>query len=112
MYTPPPPNHPQATTAMVLGVVGLTGFAVCVTFFVAPIAWILGRKAVKEIDASAGKYGGRSEAKAGMIMGIIGTGLLVLALAFIALMIVIAVNGGFEDGTYEYNYSSLVGILP
>ena len=45
---------------------------------VSPVAWVLGAKAVREIDASPGRYGGRDRAQAGKIMGIIGTVLLVL----------------------------------
>ena len=43
-----------------------------------PFAWAIGAKAVREIDATPGRYGGRDQANAGKIMGIIGTVLLVL----------------------------------
>lgn len=84
-FTPAPPNHPQATTAMVLGLVGLVGSLVLcgLTLVVSPFAWALGRNSLKEIEASQGRLGGESSARAGMIMGIIGTVLLGLGLLMI-----------------------------
>ena len=77
----PQPVHPQSTTALVLGVIGL---AACQ--LVAPIAWAIGNKAVKEIDASGGAYGGRGEANAGKILGIVGTCLIgAMLLLFVTL---------------------------
>lgn len=77
-----PPRHPQATTAMVLGILGLV-----LCGFLAPFAWYTGAKAVSEIDASPWPYAGRSEANAGKIMGIVGTVLVGLGLlAFVALV--------------------------
>ena len=83
---PPPPNHPQATTAMVLGIIGLACCGIA-----SPFALFIGRKSMQEIDASGGQYGGRGQAQAGFIMGIIGTvlwviGLVVWVIAFGASM--------------------------
>ena len=73
------PDQPSATTAMVLGIVGLVGIVFCggLTLVLSPFAWAIGRKSVAEIDANPGRYGGRDKANAGKIMGIIGTVLLV-----------------------------------
>ena len=79
-----PPKHPQATTAMVLGILGLAVCGVC-----APFAWSIGGKAVKEIDANPAAYSGRSEANAGKIMGIIGTCLLIAGVGFALLFLTI-----------------------
>lgn len=104
---PPPPKHGQATPAMVLGIISLAGLFMCVVpVILAPVAWILGAKAVKEIDASPAAYSGRGEASAGKIMGIIGTVLLALALAGITILIVIGVNGGFDDDSFDDGYYS------
>ena len=86
-----PPEHPKATTAMVVGILGLTMCQVA-----APFAWVIGKRTVAEIDASGGRLGGRGQAQAGYIMGIVGTVLLGLAIAFliIYLVIVIALIGG------------------
>ena len=97
---PPPPggygvpqDHPKATTALVLGILGV----VCCSI-AAPFAWSIGKKAVSEIDASGGRMGGRGKAQAGYILGIVGTVLLILSLLF---FILAAVTGGisFEAGT-------------
>ncbi len=78
-----PPEHPQAVTAMVLGILGL----VCCGL-ASPFAIWTGRKAMNEIDASGGWQGGRGQAQAGFIMGIIGTVLWVLGVLFYVVMIV------------------------
>ena len=77
MYPVQPPDHPQAVTAMVLGILGL----VCCGL-ASPFAIWLGRKSMREIDASGGRVGGRGQAQAGFILGIIGTALWVLGLLF------------------------------
>ncbi len=87
-YAPIAPKHPQATTAMVLGIIGLVGgFLTGIAFVVAPFAWVIGGKAVREIDASPESYSGRDQAKAGQILGIIGTILLVLTILVVGLVI-------------------------
>jgi len=88
-----PENHPKAMTALILGIVGI----VCCSIL-APFAWSIGKKAVNEIDASGGRYGGRGQAQAGYILGIIGTVLLILGILFFVLA---AVTGGlsFSAGT-------------
>ncbi len=93
------PDHPSATTALVLGIVGLVGIALCggITLVLSPFAWVIGGRAVREIDAEPGRYAGRDRANAGRIMGIIGTVLLVLgvvALIGIIALIVAVPSGG------------------
>lgn len=80
-FAPARPDHPRATLALVLGIVGLVGgMVLCGVGLVAsPFAWGIGRSALKEIEAAQGQLGGESSARAGMIMGIIGTALLALA---------------------------------
>ena len=74
-YAPPRPDHPQSTLALILGIVGLVGaFMFCgLRLVVSPFAWALGRNALKDIRASQGRIGGEGQARAGMIMGIVGT---------------------------------------
>lgn len=83
-YPPPPygyaPDHPKATTSLVLGILGLV-----VCGFIAPFAWRVGKRTLDEIDGSQGRLGGRGQAQAGYILGIIGTA--VLALGLVALVI-------------------------
>lgn len=83
----PPPEHPQAVTAMVLGILGLVCCGVA-----SPFAIWTGRKAMNDIDASGGRVGGRGQAQAGFIMGIIGTVLWVLAVLFYVVMAGLAVS--------------------
>jgi hypothetical protein len=92
-YLYAPPKHPSAMTAMVLGIVGVAGGLMCfLPLFVAPFAWFYGHRVITEVDASNGTLGGRSEAKAGLILGIVGTVLLILALAFTVLWIVLTLT--------------------
>lgn len=91
-YGYPPQDHPQATTVLVLGILGLVLCQFC-----APFAWFMGRRVLTEIENSGGAIGGQGSAKAGYICGIIGTVIFVLYLLFVVLMIVIALAGGFSS---------------
>ena len=81
----PRPEQGQATTALVLGILGV---ALC--SLVAPFAWWIGRSSLREIDASGGALGGRGKAQAGYIMGIVGT--ILLALVVVGLVLLFAVD--------------------
>lgn len=83
----PPQDHPRAQMAMIFGILGL----VCCGFFAIP-AFIMGNNAVKEIDASGGRLGGRGMANAGKIMGIIGMVFLALGVLYFLAVIVFAVG--------------------
>lgn len=78
------PEHPQATTAMVLGILGL---ATCTVL--SPFAWRIGKRAVSEIDASNGQLGGRGPAQAGYVMGLVGTILLGIVVGGFILIVVV-----------------------
>ena len=92
-------SHQGATTAMWLGIVSVASLALglfcCVTFplvLCAPFAWGVGSRAKKAIDAQPGVYSNRSQAQAGVVMGIIGTVLGSLAIvAFAALFLWIGI---------------------
>ncbi|WP_062993344.1 DUF4190 domain-containing protein [Nocardia anaemiae] len=84
----PPQDHPQAVTIMILGILGLLMCQV-----LGPIAWVMGKKALNEIDASGGAIGGRGSVQAGYICGIIASILLILTLAFVIIIAVFAVIG-------------------
>lgn len=88
------PDHPSATTSMVLGIIGLAGIIFCggITLVLAPFAWAMGAKSVREIDEQPGRYAGRDKAQAGKWMGIIGTVLLVLGVLLLALVLVVGVS--------------------
>ena len=103
-YGAPAPTHGQATTSMVLGIVGLGSIVLAcgIGLVVSPVAWVLGSRSLKAIRASGGRLGGEGQAKAGKIMGIIGTVLLVLAIVgLIAFIALVAGSAGVDSG-YEY----------
>lgn len=93
-----PPRHPNANTALILGIVGLL-----LCQLVSPFAWWMGRKALTEIEAAPGQFSGAGEAKAGWVCGIIGTAFLGLGLAiglvFLVIAIIAAVSVGSTAGT-------------
>ncbi len=70
---------------MVLGILSI----VCCQI-VGPVAWIMGNKALKEIDAAPGYYSNRGSVQAGRIIGIVATVLLILVIAFYGLMFALA----------------------
>ena len=82
------PDHEQATTVLVLGILGIVLCQV-----LSPVAWVMGNRVVGEIDASGGQLGGRSTANAGRICGIVGTVLFGLGLLFAVVVIIVAVAG-------------------
>ncbi len=83
------PEHPQVTTAFVLGLVSLIGgFACGLPIFAGPFAWAMGARVRKEIDREPGRYGGREKATAAMIMGMVATGFVVLALLVLGVAVV------------------------
>lgn len=86
-YGPPPPDHPQATTVLVLGIVSLF-CAIC-----GPFAWVMGKKALNEIDASGGTVGGRSNVMIGYVLGIVTSVVLILYLLAVIFFIVVAIIG-------------------
>ena len=76
------PESSQATTILVLGILGLI-----ICGFLAPVAWIMGNNEIQAIDAGRRPPQQRGTANAGRILGIIGTvllgiGVIVLILVF------------------------------
>ena len=68
----------QAVTALVLVIVGIVCCQLC-----APVAWYMGGKELKAIQEGRSPVAGQGFAKAGQILGIIGTILLVLSFLWI-----------------------------
>src|SRR5215212_7630842 len=62
-YSAPAGDHPQGTTILVLGIVGIF-FTIC-----APIAWYLGSRALKEIRASGITYNNQQQIVIGRTLG-------------------------------------------
>lgn len=79
-WTPPPPQHPRATLSLVLGLVGLTGLLFLLPFAASPLAWYFGAVARREAERDVGRWSPSSSATAGLVLGVIGTALLLAML--------------------------------
>jgi len=97
------PDDPGAQNSMVLGIIGLALGMFCgFGFLASPFALVMGLKSMRRIDAAGGKLGGRGNAQAGFIMGIVGTVLLALAVLAAILLIVLLVVS-WEGSTIVIN---------
>ncbi len=74
-----PPTNGKAIASMVLGILVLCGIG-------SILALVFGHQARNEIDASGGYQGGRGMATAGIVLGWIGIGLVLLYVALWALI--------------------------
>ena len=97
-YQPPPPQHPQTTLILVLGICSLVLCQV-----VGPFAWVMGNKAIREIDASPGRYSGRDTVNIRRILGAGAYALLVIGLLVLVVGIVVLVVVGSSSTTTEFN---------
>ncbi len=94
----PPKNNTKALLSLIIGIVSLPfGFCCSIFGLVGIAAIVLGNMAKKEIAASGGAQTGAGMAKAGFILGIVGT---VLAVVMAIVSIVIVANG---DGSFHLN---------
>jgi uncharacterized membrane protein len=75
---PVAPEHPQGTTVLVLGIVGL------VFGLVAPVAWYLGSKAMREIRSSGQVYSNTTSINIGRLLGMIVTIVLLVGMVIVA----------------------------
>lgn len=82
----------RAVWALVLGILGI----VC-CILTGPVAWYLGAAEVKAVDAGLSSAESRGMALAGMILGIVGTVLLVLTVIWVLLFGGMAVIGGMAQ---------------
>jgi hypothetical protein len=72
MIQSPYPEQSQATTALVLGILGLV---IC-GGILSPFAWVMGNREMQAIDAGRRPPENRGTANAAKILGIVGTALL------------------------------------
>lgn len=93
------PVHPDANTALIVGIISLAGAFVCfLPILASPFAWVMGSKALKTVRASNGQYRGESEARIGQVLGIIGTIFLILGiLGFVLIMVLFAIGVSTAD---------------
>ncbi len=80
--------HPDATTVLVLGIIGLV---VCP--IVSVIGWVKGNRALAEIDANPQTYNNRQTVSIGRILSIVGVALWALSLVSIAVLVGLGVMG-------------------
>jgi hypothetical protein len=73
-------------------ILGILSLVLC--SFLGPFAWIMGRRAVTEIDASGGALGGRGQAQAGYICGIVATVLLCLTVVLFVILLTVGAFAG------------------
>lgn len=77
-------EHPDGTTILVLGILGLV---VCA--LLAPIAWVKGSRARREIAAQPQiNWTNQGAVNAGWVCGIIGSVLIILGIAFLVLILI------------------------
>lgn len=82
----------QAITSLILGILGI----VCCGLL-APVAWFLGSQELKAIQQGASPVAGEGLARAGMILGIIGSILLVLSACWLFFMGGMAILQGIAN---------------
>lgn len=96
----PLPRHPASQKALVLGIIALGGtFVLVLPIFLSPYAWYFGAKVKRDIAAAPDRWSSSSDANAGMILGIIGSALLVIV---VILLMLAAVGLGIL--THEHTY--------
>ena len=76
-------EHPQGTTILVLGIVGIF-FGIC-----APIAWYMGNKARKEIQASGASYTNENNINIGRLLGMVFTIIYIISIVLMIVMFVV-----------------------
>lgn len=76
-----PQEHPSGTTILVLGILGLL---LCAPLGI--VAWVMGNNAMKEAQAQGIEYSNAGTIKAGRILGIIATVLLILGIVSVVIL--------------------------
>ena len=79
-------EHPQGTTILVMGILGIVFCPI-----LAPVAWVMGNTALREIDAQPGRFSNRGVVQAGRLCGMIYS--IVLVLMVVAAFVLIALAG-------------------
>lgn len=75
-----PPLHPRSVWALVVGLIGLP-----LPFF-GPVALYLGLTSTREMGAQPGRWSGRGLAVAGLVLGVVGTLLLIIPVVGLLLL--------------------------
>jgi hypothetical protein len=98
-YVAPTPTSGKATGALILGIAGI--------FFCplicAVLALVFGYQARAEIDQSGGRIGGRGQATAGIVLGWVGVGLVILFIGLIVLGIAVGDSSSGGSADFQFN---------
>ena len=86
------PEASQATTVLVLGIIGIV-----LCQLLGPVAWVMGNNELQAIDAGRRAPENRGTANAGRILGIISTVLLAIGL----LLLIFILVGAFSFSVFE-----------
>jgi uncharacterized membrane protein len=95
--------HPRATSILVTGILGIT-----IIPFLGPVAWALGRSALREIDAEPTRYTNRSVVQVGMILGVISTVVLIVGLVLIVTIVIWVTTG---EGIKSYDHEETIAVV-
>lgn len=88
-HSAPAPEHPQAIVVLVIGLIAsIGGILTCgLTAPFGPVAWIFGRRVIRQIDSGTAPAGGREKAVAGYWMGIIATAVMTFILLGVIVLV-------------------------
>ena len=87
-----PVPHPHTGAVLVLGILGLV-----LCGLLAPVAWVMGSRAEREVASAPGRYSSTGTLKAGKILGIVGTVLIGLGLLLVVGVFVFGAVLGLAD---------------
>lgn len=85
------PEVSQATTALVMGILGILLCGV-----LSPFAWSIGVKELTAIDSGLRPPENRQTANAGRILGIVGTALLIIGIVILTVVIALILMGALS----------------
>jgi uncharacterized membrane protein YjgN (DUF898 family) len=91
-----PSRYPEASQATTILVLGILGIVICGVL--GPFAWSMGNKELAAIDAGRRPPENRGTANAGRILGIIGTVLLGLGVLILIGVLVLAIPFTVSSG--------------
>lgn len=89
-------SHGGALMSLVLGMLGVMSLPL-----LGPVAWVVGNNALAEIDRDPARYSNRQHAVIGRVLGMVGTGILVLVVVLLVGMVLlfVALGTGLFVGT-------------
>lgn len=90
-------EHPQGTIILVLGILGFVTSGIC-----GAIAWYMGSKVQKEMQATGARYSNESNINIGKILGMVTTILGIIGIVFLIIYIIFIVVMVASVGSMSY----------